>query len=118
MQSGLQVRASRPTRGLSLWVLVCTFLSCTGWGLSAVGSLNRASYAAAFAIAAVLAVVAWKVRAVPLVPPFRFARWRRRFRRPFAGAFLVLAALALLGGAIHAPNNYDGLAYRLPRILN
>jgi hypothetical protein len=31
---------------------------------------------------------------------------------------LVLAILAFLGGAIHAPNNYDGLAYRLPRVLH
>ncbi|HSU52842.1 MAG TPA: hypothetical protein VLT36_02140 [Candidatus Dormibacteraeota bacterium] len=33
-------------------------------------------------------------------------------------AFFVLSLLAFLGGAIHAPNNYDGLAYRTPRVLH
>ncbi len=31
---------------------------------------------------------------------------------------MILAILALLGGAIHAPNNYDALAYRTPRVLH
>jgi hypothetical protein len=31
---------------------------------------------------------------------------------------LILAALAILGGVLHAPNNYDALAYRVPRVLN
>ena len=29
-----------------------------------------------------------------------------------------MAALAALGGALHAPNNYDGLTYRFPRMLH
>jgi hypothetical protein len=32
--------------------------------------------------------------------------------------FAVLAGLAFLGGILHAPNNYDGLAYRVPRVLH
>jgi hypothetical protein len=42
----------------------------------------------------------------------------RRFRRAFPLAFLVLASLAILGGAIHAPSNYDAMAYRIPRVLH
>ena len=37
---------------------------------------------------------------------------------PLPFIFLLVAALVLAGGAIHAPNNYDGLTYRLPRMLN
>ncbi|HWC58934.1 MAG TPA: hypothetical protein VHC44_04500 [Verrucomicrobiae bacterium] len=33
-------------------------------------------------------------------------------------AFLILAALAILGGVIYPGTNYDGLAYRLPRTLH
>jgi hypothetical protein len=43
---------------------------------------------------------------------------RRRFRRTFPLAFLILAVLATLGGAIHPPSNYDALAYRVPRVLH
>jgi hypothetical protein len=43
---------------------------------------------------------------------------RRRFARALPLAFLVLASLAILGGAIHAPSNYDALAYRIPRVLH
>ncbi len=43
---------------------------------------------------------------------------KRRFRRPFPLAFLVLAILAFVGGALYAPNNYDALAYRMPRVLH
>jgi len=48
----------------------------------------------------------------------RWRKIRRRFRRPFPLAFLILAALAFLGGALYPPTNYDALAYRLPRILH
>jgi hypothetical protein len=43
---------------------------------------------------------------------------RRRFRRSFPLAFLILASLAICGGAIHAPSNYDAMAYRIPRVLH
>jgi hypothetical protein len=52
---------------------------------------------------------------------FRRSRWQkylRRFRKPFPLAFLVLAVLAFLGGALHPANNYDALAYRTPRVLH
>jgi hypothetical protein len=45
-------------------------------------------------------------------------RQRRRFGRAFPLAFLILALLAILGGAIHAPSNYDAMAYRIPRALH
>ena len=63
----------------------------------------------------------WMLRAdLPSGIPGRgwLRRVRRRFRRPFPLAFLILAFLALLGGAIHAPSNYDAMAYRIPRVLH
>ena len=41
----------------------------------------------------------------------------RRFRRPLPLCFGALAVLIFLGGAIHAPGNYTGLAYRAGRVL-
>src|SRR5205807_1785258 len=43
---------------------------------------------------------------------------RGRFRRLFPLLFFTVAALAILGGCIHAPSNYDALAYRTPRVLH
>lgn len=40
-----------------------------------------------------------------------------RFRKPFPLLYLLCATAAWVGGAIHAPNNYDALCYRIPRIL-
>src|SRR5258707_9924461 len=34
-------------------------------------------------------------------------KFKRRFRQPFPLAFLVLALLAIVGGALYAPTNFD-----------
>ena len=53
-----------------------------------------------------------------LTPDFQWRpRWRR-WRRGFPLLYLSLAGLAILGGILHAPSNYDGLAYRVPRMLH
>jgi len=47
------------------------------------------------------------------------AGWNlRRFRRPLPLVYLLTAILAAFGGALHAPNNYDALTYRFPRMLH
>jgi hypothetical protein len=51
-------------------------------------------------------------------PRWHWAAQRRRFARGLPLAFLVLASLATLGGLLHAPTNYDALAYRTPRVLH
>jgi hypothetical protein len=46
-------------------------------------------------------------------------RWKPcRFRRALPLLFLVTAVVAAAGGALHAPNNYDALSYRFPRMLH
>jgi hypothetical protein len=101
-----------------LWVWLCAGLNCAGWGLSAVGQLNVAGYLTVLLAGAGLLAV-WSLRAHP-PGTFRFFPRlpHRRFRRWFPLAFLLCTALSLLGGAIWAPDNYDGLSYRLPRILH
>lgn len=100
------------------WILLCTLLSSAGWILSALHALNPTGYAVVFA-AALIAGLLWR-RQLNLAtwPRFSRSRFRRRFSRFFPAAFLVIAALATLGGVLNAPNNYDALAYRLPRVLN
>lgn len=105
-------------RALTLWIWFCAFLNCAGWTLSALHQLNAGGYAAALALGLAAWLVWWKHSGAPLFPEFRWPKLRRRFRRGFPLAFLVLAALAFLGGALYAPSNYDALAYRVPRVLH
>ena len=86
--------------------------------LSALHQLNVRGYAAAFLLG--LAVV-WTLRERVLpenVWGWNLRKQRRRFRRAFPLGFLIVASLAILGGAIHPPSNYDALAYRIPRVLH
>ncbi len=103
---------------MAVWIVFSTFCSCTGWVLSALHQLNAAGYAAA--LVAGLATV-WVFRHKLFPQGVRFwnlRKARRRVRRTFPLAFLVLAGLAFLGGAIHPPSNYDAMAYRIPRVLH
>jgi len=100
---------------VALWVLLCAFLNCTGWILSAVHQLNRTGYAVAFLLAFGVGYWLHRKRRLVICPRFSFRKQRRRFRRGLPLAFLILAAVAIVGGVIYAPSNYDALAYRVPR---
>ena len=103
-----------------LWLWISAFASLAGWGLSAAGELNRRGYAAAFAVFAVFIFLRRKEFGIQSlkfkVQSSRFSIFRR-FRRALPFCFGALAVLVFLGGAIHAPGNYTGLAYRTGRVL-
>jgi hypothetical protein len=103
---------------LAFWIILCAFFNCIGWGLSALHQLNLAGYLIVLALGAAAGLFLWKGQLAQYREAFRVGKLTRRFRKPFPLAFLVLAALAFLGGALHPPSNYDALAYRLPRILH
>jgi len=100
-----------------LWVWFCAYLNCAGWALSAIHELNARGYAVALLVGFIVLCVWRKRTSSRMLPQVRWRKIRRRFRRPFPLAFLVLAALAFLGGALYPPTNYDALAYRTPRVL-
>lgn len=102
----------------AVWICLCAFLNCLGWLLSALHMLNRTGYLVAFALAGI-AVWFWHKRANPkLFSAIAPRKLKSRFRRGFPRAFLILAALAILGGVLYPPSNYDALAYRVPRMLH
>jgi hypothetical protein len=110
---------SRPALSpVAVWLVVCVLLNVAGWVLSALGQLNRAGYAVVFVLAGAAACGWWLWRRPRLEPGFRWSRLRRRYRRGLPLGFAVLAGLAILGGVLHGPSNYDGLAYRIPRVLH
>jgi hypothetical protein len=130
---------------VKLWLWISAFASLAGWGLSAVGELTPGGYAVAFAMfIAGLAILWLKSRVkhptsniqqrtskeaarIETTGCWMFnvgcsmfpkpKKLLRRFRRPLPFCFAALAVLIFLGGAIHAPGNYTGLAYRAGRVL-
>ena len=103
---------------LTWWILLCVLCNSAGWLLSALHELNGGGYAVVFALAGLALLLSG--RSSGEVPASRpdVRKLRRRFHRPLPLAFLILAALAFLGGALYPPANYDALAYREPRVLH
>lgn len=87
--------------------------------LSALGQLNRGGYALFFLLAAGTAVWCWKSHSGKwLVSGWQPGTLRKRFHRKLPLAFGILAGMAILGGILHPPSNFDALAYRIPRVLH
>lgn len=101
-----------------MWICLCAFLNCAGWVLSMAHGLNRIGYAVVLLSGVVLGwrwIAAWRPRFRPGVV---WRKLHRRFRQPLPLVFFSVGLLVLVGGAIHSPNNYDALAYRVPRVLH
>lgn len=101
-----------------LWIWFCAYLNCAGWALSVIHQLNAGGYVVALVLWFAALFIWRRQTSVPMLPQFRWQKFRRRFQKSLPLAFLIVAALSFLGGAIYAPDNYDALTYRLPRILN
>ena len=99
-----------------LWICLCAWLNCAGWGLSALHQLNPAGYGVAL-LAGAAGFWIWR-QEWPLPGRRDWRKTARRFRRGLPLGFLLLTGLALAGGVLYAPTNYDGLAYRTPRVLH
>lgn len=104
----------------SLWVLLCSWLVCTGWILSLCRELNAGGYLASLTLLALVLGLCWKqfVAHGTRKPQLFFSRILRRFRRPLPLIYLIMLLAALIGGSLYPPTNYDALCYRLPRVLH
>jgi uncharacterized membrane protein YiaA len=97
-----------------LWLLVAVWFNCVGWVLTIANQLNHTGYWAATLIGVLLAWLAWRKK---IRRYHTRIRWRR-FCRPLPAVFLVVIISAFAGGCWNAPNNFDALTYRLPRMLD
>ena len=119
-RSRLPGRNSPAPFGIALWLVVCATASASGWLLSALHELNTRGYACVFLVL-LAAIVLWEksrgFREVKLAG-VQCHRLARRFKHPLPLGFLLMALIALVGGLMYAPDNYDALAYRVPRVLH
>src|SRR5258706_13550466 len=98
-----------------IWIWLCAYLNCAGWILSALHQLNAGGYVVALTFGFGALLVWRKKTAARIIPQVRRGKLSRRFRRSFPFAFLILAGMVFLGGALYPPSNYDALGYRTPR---
>ena len=114
-----QSRNSRFPTAIALWIALCALLNCAGWILSALHALNRTGYFCVFVAAVAGAALFYeKGMFARFSAQCALRKFRQRFKRKFPLAFLILAVMAIAGGVIYAPANYDALAYRMPRVLH
>jgi hypothetical protein len=99
-----------------IWLAIGVGATLAGLGLSWLGRLDALGYALALLLALAAGGLVWRCE-LRDGRSWRRPRWRR-FRRPMPAGFLVLSAVAFLGGALYSPINYDTLWYRLPRVLH
>ncbi len=101
-------------RMAAIWLVFVAWSCSAGWILSWLGQLNRTGYLLALIPLAVASAALWKSTAGV---GFSSPRIRNLGKRPAVVAWLLVVILCLAGGLLYAPSNYDGLSYRLPRIL-
>jgi hypothetical protein len=109
-----------PLNGIRFYLLWAAACALTGWTLSALHWLTLAGYAVMLPL--VIIGLAWLTRGPVGMMPRIHRRWApvlfRRFRRPLPLIYLVVLVLVFVGAIRYAPANYDGLTYRLPRMLH
>ena len=89
-----------------------------GWVLSWLGSLNTTGYLATAPIALGLALWFWSATRPADAKRLSFSKWLHRIKvSPSLAAWCVVTLLILVGALINPPSNYDGLTYRLPKLL-
>src|ERR1700728_437347 len=98
---------------VKLWILGSAACVAAGWILSALHQANLTGYAVFFFIFTAALAVEFKSGVLRGAAGCaragaKSARWiPHRIRRPLPLLFFLTAAAAAIGGAIHAPNNYD-----------
>jgi hypothetical protein len=102
---------------LALWILWSAWCAVSGWVLSAFGQLDRVGYAACIALFLIGVAIKRRFWEIRTARPSFLVR-RSTYARLLPAGWLVLALLALVGGLIYYPDNYDYLSYRFPRVLH
>lgn len=116
-ESPLSMHAA-PLFAVRLYIWWSAVFVASGWLLSWAGLLNRAGYVLAVLVGATGSVWLWKQNrrrgtSRPMMA-LSWARWKRFLPMSYA----VLLLLVVVSACLYAPNSYDGLSYRIPRLLN
>lgn len=102
-----------------LWAIWCIWAHLAGWGLSALSALHARGYLLLLPLLVLACVIFWRKTAAEASASYvPWRKWFKRMKKSSAWmAWSVVVILALIGALAHAPSNYDGITYRLPRLL-
>jgi hypothetical protein len=101
---------------LPLWILFSAWCPLSGWTLSLLGCLNATGTGIALLVFAVALI--FLAKPLELIGKSNRHPWTLvRSRWVFPKIWLLLTVLALIGGILYTPSNYDYLTYRFPRLL-
>ena len=101
-----------------LWLIYVSWCQTAGWVLSGLHSLHTTGYLAASPVALGLALWFWTATRPATAKRVSFSKWLRRTKAsPSLMAWCGVTLLILIGALINPPSNYDGLTYRLPKLL-
>jgi hypothetical protein len=104
---------------LALGIRLASAVVLLGWLLSTLGELNGRGYIlAGIPLLATVGILSWHRPESPRQGS-RFAPWARwwKCRRILPLIYLATFALIIAGSVWHEPNNFDGLSYRIPKVL-
>ncbi len=100
-------------------IAIASFYTFVGWGLSALHRLTELNYLLlTLGFGCVIATVYRRDLRLVLPLLYKYGRrsWRR-CRKPLPCLVYIAILLNFIGGASQLPTNYDGLTYRIPRLL-
>ena len=100
----------------AIWIVLSAWFVAGGIFLSAIGQLNRQGNAILLCVG-LLGSLSGYLMLQGGIWPSKPLRWRRYYK-PFPLLYLLCAGAVVLGGAVHAPTNYDAFSYRIPRLLH
>jgi hypothetical protein len=106
-------------RILSLAIRLASATVLLGWGLSAIGALNLRGYLLAGIPVVCLIGFFFRRNSKTATDAPRFPRliFLRKKHRLLPAIYLFTFFLIVCGSILIEPNNYDGLSYRIPKIL-
>jgi hypothetical protein len=115
----VEVRKVSTLHLAAVWVLVSSWSVAAGWILSLFRSLDATGYTVCLVLTFGAAFIYLRRSSIGrLVLGLHFRVRPCRFRRPLPAIFTIIFVLALIGGSVYPPNNYDYLTYRFSRILH
>jgi hypothetical protein len=101
-----------------LWIIWVVWSQIAGWTLSAAGALHATGYILQLPLLLISSWLLWKKTSPTFHRPYNIRKSLRRVKStPVILAWCVISLLILIGAIAHAPTNYDGVTYRLPRLL-
>src|SRR5947207_2185005 len=104
---------------LSLIIRLASAAVIAGWFLSALGELNARGYVR-LGIPILIGAAILYLRNLDKSNRRWFkGRFVRLWRRPRALPiiYFIIFLLIVIGSLLHEPNNFDGLSYRVPKVL-